>query len=204
MNLALVSRFSGCPWYDSKDISVIGLGGVGRGVAETLFLQGHSVTVWDHDTVEAHNMVQGYQQKYVSWKKVDAFKYQMTEYVGDISKLTVYGQKWEYHNLKPIVVACPDNWKTRNDLYEKWRGEDGELFISAGMLADMYHIQVFQKDDGREWVVREDGEETIPCTQRQSLYMAKLIHGRIASIVNKFIINPELIDHEYHYNGLLD
>jgi len=115
MNPELTSRFSGCPWYESKDISVIGLGGVGRGVAETLFLQGHNITVWDKDSTEIHNCVcQGYQQEYIGWKKVDAFRSQMTKFVGDVSNLKAIADFWNLGNsLQPIVVACPDNCNTR-------------------------------------------------------------------------------------------
>ena len=50
LNPELTKRFSDCAWFQPRDISVIGLGGVGRGVAETLFLAGHNVTVWDEES----------------------------------------------------------------------------------------------------------------------------------------------------------
>ncbi len=205
LNPDFTKRFSECAWFKQLDISVVGLGGVGRGVAETLFIQGHKLLVYDGDNVEAVNVgVQGYQKKYISWNKADAFRYQMAEFVGDTSKLFIRDYNYNYGNtLYPIVVAAADNWDVLTDLYTQWREEGGELFISPGMLADMYSIKVYMKDDGLEWKPGSD-TESVPCTTKSSMYMAKAIHGRVVSIVNKFIIDPNLVDHEYRFNGILD
>jgi len=205
LNPELTKRFSDCAWFQPRDISVIGLGGVGRGVAETLFLAGHNVTVWDEDVVEPVNGIpQGYQAKYVGFKKADAFKVQMAEFVGDTSNLITFNKNWNKNcNLNSIVIAAADNWQTLSDLYERWR-EFGDLFISPGMLADMYNIRVYMKDDGLDWVGGDENEESVPCTTKSSMYMAKACHGIVVSIVNKFIINPQLIDHVYRFDGLLD
>jgi hypothetical protein len=198
-------RFSDCAWFKSENITVVGLGGVGRGVAETLFIQGHKLTVWDHDVVEAVNVgVQGYQSKYIDWNKVDAFKFQMSEFVGNTSNVVGVNKSWtKGSSLAKIVVAAADDWKTLEDMYNQWRETDGDLFISPGMLADMYSIRVYMKDDGKEWVGGSD-TESVPCTTKSSMYMAKACHGRVVSIVNKFIIDPSLVDHEYRFNGILD
>lgn len=204
LNSEITKRFSDCAWFKSMGITVVGLGGVGRGVAETLFIQGHKLTVWDHDVVEAVNTFQGYQSKFIGWKKVDAFKFQMAEFVGDTSELSCYGKKWEATNgLHDIVIAAADDWATLEAMYSKWRQQGGDLFISPGMLADMYSIQVYMKDDGRDWLGGSD-TESVPCTTKSSMYMAKSIHGRVVSIVNKFIIDPSLVDENYRFNGLLD
>lgn len=204
LNPDFTKRFSDCAWFKPMDITVVGLGGVGRGVAETLFIQGHRLTVWDGDMVEAVNIVQGYQSKFIGWKKADAFKFQMAEFVGDTSELTCVGKKWEpINDLKKIVIAAADDWNTLECLYAKWRHYEGDLFISPGMLADMFSIQVYMKDDGRDWLGGSD-TESVPCTTKSSMYMAKSIHGRVVSIVNKFIIDPTLVDANYRFNGLLD
>lgn len=204
LNPDITKRFSDCAWFKPQDITVVGLGGVGRGVAETLFIQGHKLAVWDHDVVEAVNCYQGYQSKFIGWKKVDAFRFQMSEFVGDTSEINCYTTKWKDTNsLQKIVIAAADDWKTLGDMYNHWRINDGDLFISPGMLADMYSIQVYLKDDGRDWVGGSD-TESVPCTTKSSMYMAKSIHGRVVSIVNKFIIDPTLVDANYRHNGLLD
>jgi len=204
LNPDITKRFSDCAWFKPMDITVVGLGGVGRGVAETLVLAGHKLRLYDHDKVEAVNTPQGYQSKFIDWNKVDAFKFQMAEFIGDTSSLNCNPGKWiDGCTLDKIVIAAADDWKTLEDMYNRWRIDDGDLFISPGMLADMYSIQVYMKDDGRDWLGGSD-TESVPCTTKSSMYMAKSIHGRVVSIVNKFIIEPSLIDHAYRFNGLLD
>lgn len=204
LNPELTQRFKDCPWFKPLDIDVIGLGGVGRGVAETLFLQGHNIQVYDPDVVEIANCVpQGYTRDLIGYSKVDAFRYQMNKFSEDVSNIVHRSQKWEGQSLRPIVIAAADDWRTLHTLYNEWRYYGGQLFISPGMQADMFAIRVYMKDDGLDWVGGSD-TETIPCTTKSSMYMAKMIHGRVTSIVNKFIINPELIDHEYRFDGILD
>lgn len=204
LNPDITKRFSDCAWFKPQDITVVGLGGVGRGVAETLALAGHRLRLYDHDKVEAVNAPQGYQSKFIGWNKVDAFKFQMAEFIGDTSSLNCKTHRWtEGNTLDKIVIAAADDWNTLEDMYNRWRINDGDLFISPGMLADMFSIQVYMKNDGRDWLGGSD-TESVPCTTKSSMYMAKSIHGRVVSIVNKFIIDPTLVDANYRFNGLLD
>lgn len=200
----ITSRFADCAWFKPLNITVVGLGGVGRGVAETLAIQGHSLTVYDEDKVEAGNAIQGYQRKYIGWNKAEAFRMQMSELIGNVSNIYANSFHWipGYH-IDSIVIAAADNWEVLTSLYEQWRAKEGSLFISPGMLADMSHIHVYLKDDGREWTAGTDTEK-VNCTTKASMYMAKYVHGRVVSIVNQFTIDSNLIDHEYRFNGLLD
>lgn len=204
--MELTKRFEGAPWFQSKHISVVGLGGAGRGIAETLFLQGHCLDVWDFDKVEAHNAVQGYQSKYLNKEKSMAFRMQMTEFVGDTSdRLHCLGKWGEYDYLHPIAIACPDNYETRNQMFQEWSNKaNREMFISVGLLADMYHIKVFFKGDEDKWVERNDSEEeSTNCTYQQSMYCAKALHSKVTEIVNKYVMGlKDLIEHEYRYNGI--
>jgi hypothetical protein len=205
--MSLTKRFEGAPWFQSKDISVVGLGGAGRGIAETLFLQGHCLDVWDYDKTEAHNcIVQGYQSKYINKEKSMAFRMQMTEFVGDTSdRLNCLGKWNEDDYLHPIAIACPDNYETRNLMFRRWQVKsDREMFISVGLLADMYHIKVFFPGDEDKWVERNDSEEeSTNCTYQQSMYCAKALHSKVTEIVNKYVMGlKDLIEHEYRYNGI--
>lgn len=204
MNTEITSRFADCVWFKPMKITIVGLGGVGRGVAETLAIQGHQLIVYDEDTIEAANAVQGYQRKYIGWNKAEAFRMQMSELIGDVSSLTTYDLNWSVGDyIDNIVIAAADNWEVLTDLYEQWREQEGTLFISPGMLADMSHINVYLKDDGREWIPGTDTEK-VNCTTKASMYMAKYVHGRVVSIVNQFTIDPNLIENEYRFNGILD
>lgn len=205
--MSLTKRFEGAPWFIPNRMTVVGLGGAGRGIAETLFLQGHSLDVWDYDITEAHNCVpQGYQSKYVTKNKAMAFRIQMSEFVGDVSdRLSCLG-RWEYGDyLQPITIACPDNYNTRNRMFEAWSSlSSREMFISVGLLADIYHIKVFFKGDEDKWIVRDDSEEeSTNCTYQQSMYCAKALHSKVTEIVNKYVMGlQDLIEHEYRYNGI--
>lgn len=199
-------RFEGAPWFKSEYITVVGLGGAGRGIAETLFLQGHNLDVWDYDLVEAHNCIpQGYQSKHIGKEKTMCFRMQMAEFVGDVSNISCYG-KWQDDNyLHTITIACPDNYETRNKMFETWsKKPNAKMFISVGLLADMYHIKVFFPEDEDKWVNKNDSEEEpTNCTYQQSMYCAKALHSKVTEIVNKYVMGLQhLIEHEHRYNGI--
>ena len=155
-----------------------------------------------------HNCsTQGYQLKHKGKNKADVFRIQMAEYVGDIQNLNVYNRNWFQSDwLKPITIACPDSWRVRNEMFEKWKTINGELFISVGLLADIYTIKVFYPEDVDKWVNRDDAEEeSVACTYRQSMYCAKGLASKVTSIINKHVMGlKDLIQHEYTYNGIIE
>jgi hypothetical protein len=138
---------------------------------------------------------------------VKAFEVQLAEYVTNISQHNFINQAWDEDNgnLQSIVIACPDNYQTRNQMFTHWcQDSSREMFISVGLLADIYHIKVFFKGDEDKWVNRsDDEEESTNCTYQQSMYCAKGLHSKVVEIVNKYVMGLQnLIEHEYRYNGI--
>jgi len=199
-------RFSTAPWYGTfKDITIIGLGGVGNGLARILALNGHRLSIYDYDDVEEHNCIpQGYPRKYIGVSKYAACKSIIASFVENFS-VDCHGKWDDSEYLRPIVIACPDNFDTRISAFQKWkRDSDRELFISVGLTGDDYKIIVIKRGDEDLFDMPSDSvsDEPVVCTNRQSLYMAQAVQAKVAEIINKFIIDPDLVENTYVHNGI--
>ena len=119
-------RYKSAIWADYKlPITIIGLGGVGKGVAVNLALNGHRLNIYDGDTVEQHNCIpQGYHPTQIGMKKTDAIKQEL-DFYPDIN-VDYCDYYWLNGNHTcNNVIACPDKMLVRVELFNQWREEGG-------------------------------------------------------------------------------
>lgn len=110
------------PEKDDTRIHIIGCGSVGSTLAENLARCGVTkMTLWDFDTVEAHNIVnQMFRQQDVGKPKVEALKdilMDINPEIKDTVELKPNG--WEGKLLSGYIFLCVDNIELRRTIVEK-------------------------------------------------------------------------------------
>jgi len=191
----ITTRFAAAPWIDTHlDITIVGIGGVGAGVARLLGIQGnHTLQLVDFDVVEIHNCVpQGFKRADVGKHKVKATVQAIKDTVSD-SKVSSFATKWEgvEHLLQcPNIIACPDNMALRHRLFNYWlQQENRQFFIDVRLLAEVFEIYFVQQGDEQwysQYLYSDEEIEEAPCTYRQTAHIASICHGQVVSIVNQY------------------
>jgi hypothetical protein len=192
-------RYKSAIWADHKlPITIVGLGGVGKGVAVNLALNGHRLQVFDGDTVEMHNCIpQGYYPTQIGMKKTDALKQELDFYPNDVWYNNVY---WTRScSLERNVIACPDNMDVRVKMFDDWFNDyhpENDFFIDIRMLAEyfeIYFITAYNRYNVKEEYTTKglSDEEPAPvnCTFTQTRYVANMCHGKVVELINKHIVN---------------
>lgn len=110
------------PEKDDTRIHIIGCGSVGSTLAENLARCGVTkMTLWDFDTVEAHNIVnQMFRQQDVGKPKVEALKDILMDINPEIKDTVELKSKgWEGKLLSGYIFLCVDNIELRRTIVEK-------------------------------------------------------------------------------------
>ena len=191
-------RYKSAIWADYKlAITIVGLGGVGKGVAVNLALNGHDLEVYDGDTVEMHNCIpQGYYPTQIGMKKTAALQQELDFYPTEVYYNGFY---WDRGYLRNNIIACPDKMDVRVKMFDLWYDkyhDNNNFFIDIRMLAEYFEIY-FITSDNRHELEKEyrakglSDEEPAPvnCTFTQTRYVANMCHGKVVELINKHIVN---------------
>lgn len=110
------------PEKDMARIHIVGCGSVGSTLAENLTRCGVTkMTLWDFDTVEAHNIVnQMFRQQDVGKPKVEALKDILTDINSEIKDdVELKPMGWEGKLMSGYIFLCVDNIELRRTIVEK-------------------------------------------------------------------------------------
>lgn len=189
-------RFSDAPWAKaSQHIVVGGVGGIGSWAALYLARVGHSLYMYDMDTIDETNMGgQLYQISQIGTNKAVATKENIHAFCGDDANVTVY-EKYEEKDgmVTPVVFSCFDNMAARKLMFEKWAAYDKrEVFVDGRMLAEVgmvYVVQKGQEDAYRETLFADDEVEEAPCSFKSTSHCGALIGSLMISGLNNYLAN---------------
>lgn len=109
------------PEKDTARVHIIGCGSVGSTLAENLARCGVTkMTLWDFDTVEAHNIVnQMFRQQDVGKPKVEALKDILMDINPEIKdSIEIKPKGWEGKLLSGYIFLCVDNIELRRKIVE--------------------------------------------------------------------------------------
>lgn len=110
------------PEKDNARIHIIGCGSVGSTIAENLARSGvTNFTLWDFDTVEAHNIVnQMFTQKDINRPKVEALKEILVGINPEIEdKIEIKPDGWKGKILSGYIFLCVDSIELRKKIVEE-------------------------------------------------------------------------------------
>lgn len=110
------------PEKDEARIHIVGCGSVGSTLAENLARCGITkMTLWDFDTVEAHNIVnQMFRQHDIGKPKVEALKDILMDINPEIKDgVELKPKGWEGKLMSGYIFLCVDNIELRRTIVEK-------------------------------------------------------------------------------------
>lgn len=110
------------PEKDDARIHIVGCGSVGSTLAENLARCGVTkMTLWDFDTVEAHNIVnQMFRQQDVGKSKVEALRDILTDINPEIKDdVELKPDGWKGKLMSGYIFLCVDNIELRKEIVEK-------------------------------------------------------------------------------------
>jgi len=177
-------------------VTIIGLGGIGRPVAETLAEMGcREITLWDPDRVEEHNRPnQAYRKKDISKLKVKATKEIIQEFA-EWCEVTVVPEKFAGQRpLEGIVISAVDTMESRMKIWKAVRYNlNVPLYIDGrigGEIVQVFTVKPCQIEDieAYEQTLFPDKEAAqLACTAQQIIYVGKMIGGLIALQFKKWL-----------------
>lgn len=161
-------------------VSIVGCGAVGSHLAEVLCKVGaNNITIYDFDTVEAHNLPnQGFYLDDIGKKKVHAIRDRLNNGAG--AQITavdaVYdGAEFETH----VVVSAVDSMAARKKIFTAWvRSPASKIFVDGRMGARLGRVFLVNKDvegsvgDYAATLTTDEQAFQEPCTARATIFCA--------------------------------
>lgn len=207
------TRFSDLDWAtELKEILVIGAGGIGSYTVYNLSRIGHSLNIFDYDSVDETNTIGGqlYRTKDVGKNKVSALTEIVREF-GCINEITTFNEKYTKEcGSMDIVIVGPDNMEARKQAFEAWEKHlDNKaaefqtleecLFIDGRLLAELSEVFVIQGDKPEQieeyktkWLFEDSEIEELSCTAKQTSFMAMHISSIITTLLCNWLTNNKL------------
>jgi hypothetical protein len=192
-------RFKDAPWFPRNEEACLigGAGGIGSWLTFFLTKAGFKPIVYDHDTIEEHNIGgQLFRVKDIGKPKVEAISSIVKEFCGD--DISTFETKVDLNSpTHHFCFSAFDNMKARKDLFEVWkRSIPGctviPLFIDGRLT--MEQLQIFAVTPDRvaqyEEHLFDDSEvEDEACTLRQTSHTAAMIASHMTSIFTNHLTN---------------
>ena len=207
------ARFSGAEWFSKMQevgVSIIGLGGIGSWLALLLSrLKVRAMYCKDMDKVEAVNLAgQLYQSSDVGSNKTDAvrnlinrFNDRRSSIYMDTTEFTVDSHIPTISYNTPVfnVMLGLDSITARQTVYNDWKrtvmyNSNEYILIDGRLTADKWQIFAIPSKDQkrmevyeREWLFPESEAQHLPCSFKQTTYMAAMIASYMCNLFVNFI-----------------
>lgn len=196
-------RLKDAPWFNKlQEIEIIlgGAGGIGSWTAFLMARAGFPVMVYDHDTVEVHNIGgQIYGRSDVRGAKVTRLRTFLINYA-DTEIVTFQERFTENSPVSGHCIAAFDNMEARKLMYTKWKqfygNEYSSLFIDGRLSAEQMWIycirggDIISQTEYENDKLFEDSEiPDDPCTYKQTSHAAAMIASHIVGFFTNHITN---------------
>lgn len=183
---------------EDLEVTVIGAGGIGSPTVLALTKMGvNNVTVYDHDTVENHNLPnQLYKLSDCGASKVDSLKTNCAEFTG--VEITAVNAKYTDQKLKGVVISGVDSMKARKAIWKKVRYNPAvPLYVDGRMgaeVARIYAVNPCDVDDVRKYeetLYDDDKASELPCTAKAIIYNVFVIAGMLTSYAKRYAVGKK-------------
>lgn len=170
------------------DITVIGVGAIGRQVAIQLAAMGaRKLQLIDHDNVELSNVAsQGYYETDIGLPKVIATGNVCFAINKDLDIDQFYSRYKRSQKVGNIVFCCVDKIGTRKTIWETV-GEQSDLFIDGRMSGEVLRVITSASSDPKSveyypsTLFADQDAHPGQCTAKTTIYCANIAAGRMVS-----------------------
>jgi hypothetical protein len=173
-------------------VTVIGVGGIGSPTVLALAKMGiSSITVYDDDKVEIHNLPnQFYRLEDLKQPKVVALAQIVGDYTGDI--IQIRDEIYENQPLSDVVISGVDSMSVRKAIWEKIKyNPKVSIYIEARMGAEVARVHTVKPcdPDSVRWyestLYSDEKAVEAPCSARAIIYCTFMIASLIANQVKR-------------------
>ena len=193
-------RFSGLSWateVQEKEITIIGLGGIGSNVALPLArLNPKKLFLIDPDVVEEVNLAgQAFFNNHVGMKKVDAVAEVLYSWAGYKKIVAIPTLLTEGTDFGEITITGFDNMNARKIAFTNFMDSPAaKLLVDARMSVDTIQIFTLLKEDTEfldtyrdKRLFPENMAQTVPCSMKQTSYTGSILGGLVVNIIINYI-----------------
>lgn len=207
------ARFSGAEWFNKMQevgVSIIGLGGIGSWLALLLSrLKVRAMYCKDMDKVEAVNLAgQLYQSNDVGSNKTEAVRNLINRFNDRRPSIYIDSTEFTVDSHIPTisynasvynVMLGLDSITARQTVYNYWKrtvmyDSNEYILIDGRLTADKWQIfAIPSKDQKRmevyekEWLFPQNEAQHLPCSFKQTTYMAAMIASYMCNLFVNFI-----------------
>lgn len=193
-------RFSGLSWateVQEKEITIIGLGGIGSNVALPLArLNPKKLFLIDPDVVEEVNLAgQAFFNNHVGMKKVDAVAEVLYSWAGYKKIVAIPTLLTKGTDFGEITITGFDNMNARKIAFTNFmNSQAAKLLVDARMSVDTIQIFTLLKEDTEfldiyrdKWLFSDAEAQTAPCSMKQTSYTGSILGGLVVNIIINYI-----------------
>ena len=193
-------RFSGLSWateVQEKEITIIGLGGIGSNVALPLArLNPKKLFLIDPDVVEEVNLAgQAFFNNHVGMKKVDAVAEVLYSWAGYKKIVAMPTLLTKGTDFGEITITGFDNMNARKIAFTNFMNSPAaKLLVDARMSVDTIQIFTLLKEDTEfldiyrdKWLFSDAAAQTAPCSMKQTSYTGSILGGLVVNIIINYI-----------------
>ena len=177
--------------FKDKPVTVIGAGGIGAATVVALAKTGfETITVYDFDTLEEHNLPNQLlpiwvgDQDTLQWGKPTAL-FHLVHDLADIS-ITPVNERYVDQPLGEILIVAVDSLDARREIWKAVSQSIDVEFMIDGRMAitsmDIYSVDMLSEGAVEAYGATLEGEvEDLPCTAHATVFNAFIIAGHIGA-----------------------
>jgi len=185
--------------YADKRVALIGVGTIGSHTALTLARMSVPFTMYDHDTIEEHNIAtQAYTRRDIGAYKVDAVHKQCEDIGAEEGAVVGVPAKFILGAPQPdLIVSCVDSIDARREIAEQLiHPEMGDPYYGVIMDARVgaEQVEVYRYASAQEWLDAMPAQaDTDPCGARFTAYTANICAGLLANNIKRELLGQPVV-----------
>ena len=191
--------------YADKRVAIIGVGTIGSHLALTLARMSVPFTMYDPDTIEAHNLAtQAYTRRDIGAYKVDAIARQCEAIGAEAGAVEAIPELFRA-TTADIIVSCVDSIEARQEIARAIMATDHTLGESRPVIdgrVGAEQVEVYRYASASDWLADLPAQaDTDPCGARFTAYTANLCAGLMGNAIKRELLgqpHPARILYDAH------